>query len=250
MSKGDHQKNPNYVDTLRPPVGPKYKLPSEIGCQEHDPRKKRNPCYSFGQRVPTPDENTGAGPAKYYPEELNRYGRKHTPGYMGRRYDNVSQDNTPGPSTYKPPDLIGLHRSKSYKLRAPEFVMGNKLELKDDSSSPGPAAYQPLNLIGPDGCKVSKQKAPAYTLGGKLDTTIADNTPGPKYLPAKQNNHKILISMQGRAKDNFDNGVPGANTYHLGLYKPGRNLPKFAMGIRYPDWQQPLITRADCYYEP
>lgn len=251
MSKnGEFQKNPNYVDTLRPPVGPKYKLPPVMGCKEHDPRKKRLPCYSMGVRNFPPDENIGAGPAKYYPEGLNRYGRKHNSAYIGRRFDDVSKDNIPGPATYPPLDLIGSNKSIMYKAKAPEYKMGEKLDSKDNTLSPGPAAYNPLQLIGPDGCKVSKRKSPAYSLANKLDNAFTENIPGPKYMPNNQDQHKILISIQGKAQENTDNGVPGASTYNLGLYKPGRNFPKYSMGIRYPEWQQPYVTKTDGYYEP
>lgn len=54
-----------------------YILPSTIGCRNHDPRKEKLPCYSFGRRFETKYETLGPGPAQYTIENCTRYGKVH-----------------------------------------------------------------------------------------------------------------------------------------------------------------------------
>lgn len=244
MSRGEFKKNPNYAEHLRPSPGPaKYQLPQLIGCTDHDPRKRRQPCYSMGHRSQVTNDQVGPGPSKYNVENVYRYGRPHTTGFMGGKIKDRNADVTPAPNAYSIPEIIGSNRPKNYMQRAPDYIMGAKLSVKMDNSTPGPGSYGPP--YGPDSCKVTKPKAPAYTLGDRISVERRDRIPGPADYVPLNTDYQIPFSLTGKPGINYGNGIPGANSYDVSQYRPGRTVPQYSMGIRYPDWQIPPITRED-----
>lgn len=242
MSKGEFVKNPNYAEYLRPSPGPaKYKLPSLIGCTGHDPRKIRQPCYTIGYRPGMTATHVGPGPAEYQLGKMNRFGIASVPAYMGFKLRDGKLDVTPSPNAYELPELIGGNRTKNYMHRAPDFIMGGKLGEKISDATPGPAAY-----VLRDGGKATKPRAPAYSMASRAKWNRGESKPGPaEYMPVYADKHKILVSLGGRNDINYNNGIPGPNKYDLKHYKPGREMPGYSMGIRYPDWLAPAITKAD-----
>lgn len=240
----EFKKNPNYAEYLRPSPGPaKYALPQLIGCTDHDPRKRRQPCYTMGYRPQNLNCQVGPGPAKYNVENVYRYGRMRTPAYMGEKLKDRNSDVTPSPNAYSIPEIIGNNRT--YMQRAPDYLMGAKLNNKVDNSTPGPGSYGVPTYIGPDSCKVMKPKAPVYTIGDRLNESKRDRYPGPaEYVPVTTD-HQIPFTLTGKAGINYGNCIPGSNSYDVSRYKPGRKTPEYSMGIRYPDWQIPPISRED-----
>lgn len=232
-------KNPNYAEHLRPSPGPaKYKMPSLMGCIDHDLTKPRLPCYTMGSRSGIPSSNDGPGPGKYNVEKLNRFGTSRVPGYMGEKLPIDESNDTPAPNAYEVPKLMGGDRAKNFMQRSPEFSMGQRLTVGNDSGSPGPAKYAPNAEAG------GKRRAPSYSMAARLPDGYQDGSPGPAtYLP-KDVDHRLPPSFKSRHSISLDNGVPGPK-YNLGSYLPGRQMPGYTMGIRYPDWLEPVITEAD-----
>uniref|UniRef100_A0A8B9S605 Outer dense fiber of sperm tails 3B n=1 Tax=Apteryx owenii TaxID=8824 RepID=A0A8B9S605_APTOW len=78
--------------------GPKYRLPTNVGYQLHDPSRHRAPAYSFGTRSQRPRDDRSPGPAYMVPANTTARGRDGTPAYSiyGRPRD-TEPFRTPGP---------------------------------------------------------------------------------------------------------------------------------------------------------
>lgn len=234
-------KNPNYAEYLRPSPGPgKYKLPSLVGCKNHDPRKPRLPCYTMNGRPLTITLSVGPGPGQLNVANLNRYGRYRVPAYMGRKLQNSQSDVFPGPNAYALPKLMGSDRTKSHMQRSPDFSFGHRLTSSTDSPTPGPAQY-----YGKNDLKAVQPRAPSYSMAGRPRSTQDVCTPGPgQYVPITVF-HRIQPTLRGRNDSKHSNVIPGPNQYDLMYHMPGRKTPAFSMGIRYPDWLLPAMTASD-----
>lgn len=235
-------KNPNYAATLRPSPGPaRYKLPTLIGCNGHDPRKVRMPCYTMAKKVRPPAADALPGPADYQVANLNRFGRVHVPAYIGRLTKGIAADATPGPNVYKLPVLMGKQRATNYMHRAPDYTFGQRLDLNTNDRIPGPAEYRLKN-----GVSAIRPKAPAYTMVGRTKDRRNDPNPGPgKYFPIQSTCGRIWPSLRSRNEPSFKSESPAPNEYNTSYYKPGRRAPAYTMGSRDPDWLLPPITKAD-----
>lgn len=129
-------------------IGPgpaKWLLPSTVGHTGHDMTRDRAPEYTMGIRPATVLKSLGPGAGKWYIANKTRFGPAFYPAYMGYRLnDPVKMDTTPSPAKYKLPDLIGINRTKVWKDRSPDFVMGYRFNTRHhDSRTPGPKFLLP-----------------------------------------------------------------------------------------------------------
>lgn len=230
-------------------IGPgpgKYALPTTIGHNSHDARKWRQPMYSIGKR---PDElgiDVGPGPAKYNTERLSRFGTKHHQGYMGLSCHLSQIDRTPAANAYKIPEIIGNNRTKMYKTKSPDYFIGERIDIIFDDRTPGPNKYKLPALFEENKGAAFKQKAPAYSFAIRNSEVLDSKSPGPaKYYPGANDQHKIQTTIKLRSNDALRNETPAPNHYDLNRYKPGRRTPAFTMGIRHPDWKQPMFVEDD-----
>lgn len=230
-------------------IGPgpaKYDLPTTIGSKNRDVRKKLAPSYLIGERIKDNDASVGPGPAKYDPGECTRYGKDHRSGYIGEKIKLKNHNTNPAPNAYSLPKMLGSDRMNVYQNRSPEYPIGQKLENKFNSITPAPNTYNIPALIGPESAKADKNRAPSYSIKEKLNEQRRCITPAPnKYYPDLRNPHKLHTSILPRLPDNVKVETPAPNAYALQCHKPGRKDPAYSIGIKLPDWTQPLIVEAD-----
>lgn len=196
----------------------RYSLPTTIGCQKHDVRKNREPCYSLGLKIYSPIGGDGPGPAKYHPGFCDRYGKRNVPGHLGIKTYEQFEEKIPAPNTYMLPP------QNNYGSRSPSHSIG--LRLRDDfrTGTPGPNAYNTSKAT-------NTTRAPAYSLGTRLDTNSQSDSPGPKYYPnSASNNHCALHpTLKFRCNDSIEDKSPGPGKYNLQGYKPRKSAPAFSI---------------------
>ncbi|OXU20267.1 hypothetical protein TSAR_015197 [Trichomalopsis sarcophagae] len=167
--------------------GPKYKLKSLVGYDDHCHSKYRNPAYTIGKKQKAKEICLGPGP-KYL------YNLPGIPGYsFPRSAYRPTKDCSPGPKYTLP------------GFSSPAFSIANRPKAKCDKASPGP--YDPYPLpIGPTfvltgrgkyrKCEYNppmrdvgpvtllKPNSPAFSIVSRQTTKDRCKSPGPKYFPA------------------------------------------------------------------
>jgi Sperm-tail PG-rich repeat len=125
-----------------------YLLPPSVGYERHDPRKYRNPMFSFGVRPGLKYATIGPGPGNYVLGTKTRYGERNGPQFsMGIRLKPQGHNIGPGPGAY----MCKLNPE------APQFSFGLRTSIPDKNKNPGPDRYFPqLNIY--------KSRAPEFTM--------------------------------------------------------------------------------------
>lgn len=234
------------------PVGPgpaTFGLPPLVGYPGHDYTRERRPMYTMGGRLRAPNTQTGPGAGAFNLEHMNRHGTHHVPAYMGHRTKlSMANNNGPGPGGHSLPHLIGADRTKVWKPRSPDFVMGARLREPNFASGPGPANYQLPTTIGlaDDRKYVYANRPPVYSMLRRTNLPMVATSPGPAaHDPRMVDTHRILISIKGRHRDPMTNKSPGANAFDLSGYHPGKRRPIYSMGKRLTDAAIPLVLPTD-----
>jgi len=141
-----HQSNMGYVGDWRPhrprgaigahfkSPGPKYSLPSTIGMEGHDGRKKQAPAHSFGMRHAKFSSDVSPGPGAYaISSSTTRKGTDGTPKYsLYGRHKDISIFSTPGPGAYFPENS-----GKSAYYSAPTYSLSGRTKGHSADQSPG-----------------------------------------------------------------------------------------------------------------
>lgn len=208
----------------------KYRLPSTLGCVDHDPRKLRLPCYSIGRRFQFKKDTTGPGPANYTTERLTRFGKDHIQGYIGEKIYLKFVNQTPGPNAYK------LPATSVYCKKPPSHVIGRRLASRQHSSMPAPNAYNVPTAIGSSSNVLSVPKAPAFSIRQRIEHKQKSDVPGPKYYPKDCSKCKLHTTFKSRPKNLVKSITPGPNAYDLRSFYPGKRSPAYSMRARLADF--------------
>ncbi|KAM8820192.1 ciliary microtubule associated protein 1B [Eudromia elegans] len=224
--------------------GPKYRLPTNVGYQLHDPSRHRAPAYSFGTRCPRAGDDCSPGPAYMVPASTTARGAERSPAYSiyGRPRD-AAPFRTPGPGRYCP-EKAGKWAYPS----APVYSLASRTKHFANDQTPGPAAYGLPPMLGPR--VVGKSSAPNFSMLGRsaVGSFYADlcKTPGPcNYRVVDANVYKRRAPQYSMLARNL---LPGDNTRKPGpgAYSPEkRGQPRgITFGIRHSDYLAPLILES------
>uniref|UniRef100_A0A8B9PA01 Outer dense fiber of sperm tails 3B n=1 Tax=Apteryx owenii TaxID=8824 RepID=A0A8B9PA01_APTOW len=222
--------------------GPKYRLPTNVGYQLHDPSRHRAPAYSFGTRSQRPRDDRSPGPAYMVPANTTARGRDGTPAYSiyGRPRD-TEPFRTPGPGRYCP-EKAGKWAFPS----APVYSLAARTKQFAGDQTPGPAAYGLPPMLGPR--VVGKTSAPNFSMAGRsaAGCFCADlcKTPGPcNYRVVAADVYKRRAPRYSMLARNLpppdDTRKPGP-----GAYSPEkvRGAPRgITFGVRHSDYLAPLV---------
>ncbi|KAJ8679152.1 hypothetical protein QAD02_014939 [Eretmocerus hayati] len=204
----DKRDKPKVLNCRMKGPGPKYKLGTLIGFDDHDPTKHREPAYTMKFRHKPKLRSTGPGP---YPvnNRLTHRGLEIPPAYtMVFKHKTRYMATTPGPAAYATHQcpLVNHQRSaaaytmaaRHHKLQigigpgpiymlptciGPEipdvraeaaFSIANKHKFRRENVGPGPAKYH-------TDLSVYKKQSPAYTMKFRHQLKNRHRTPGPTY---------------------------------------------------------------------
>uniref|UniRef100_A0A3B1K7N9 Ciliary microtubule associated protein 1B n=1 Tax=Astyanax mexicanus TaxID=7994 RepID=A0A3B1K7N9_ASTMX len=229
--------------------GPKYGLPAVTGINDHDPRKRKAPAFSFGTRHKQFSLSCSPGPGHLVPSNITKVGRDGTPAYsLYSRPRDPKPFQTPGPGKYSP-EISG----KTTFYSAPAYSLSGRSNGYRRDQSPGPAAYMLPNVMGSN--TVSKRSAPNFSFSGRLKVGSfhedLQKTPAPGTYSVVDPNiytpRSPHYSMTGR------NMMPGDTTKKPGpgTYCPEQvtftrlKAPSFSFGIRHSEYTAPPIID-DC----
>ncbi|XP_033212058.1 outer dense fiber protein 3-like [Belonocnema kinseyi] len=193
--------------------GPKYKLKTVVGYDDHCHSKLRNPAYSIAYKQTGGNRTCGPGPQYMY--ELSR-----KPGFsIGARWTSTGIKCSPGPYKYDIPTCTPKFSIKSRtpnrsgnktpgpyslpdKISGPAFIIGMRPDRAECKPSPGPYAPYRIDTIKP--------RIPTFVIGNKQTSNFKSLGPGPIYLP-------VLL----------------------------KKSPGFSFGIKHSECSSPFITECD-----
>jgi hypothetical protein len=227
--------------------GPKYSLPSTVGRDRHDGRKKQAPAFSFGTRHAKFSSDCSPGPGAYsIVPSTTRRGGDGTPKYsLYGRHKELRPFSTPGPGKYSPEQA-----GKSAYYSAPTYSLSGRTKGHKSDQSPAPNTY---SLLERHNSRV--KSAPKYSFGSRQEighfTEDLAKTPGPAVYssvdPSVFKRQAAQYSMTAR------NSLPGDRTTKPG---PGAHSPEkvtatkrqnasYSFGIRHSEFTTPIIAPAD-----
>ncbi|XP_053988576.1 outer dense fiber protein 3-like [Hylaeus volcanicus] len=196
---------------LRSP-GPKYRLKTLVGYQEHCLSRYRNPAYTFGFRHPFLQTCEGPGP-KYLIKDPKREGFSF--GLVGKSFDTTCG---PGPKYILPVP------------KGPAFSLKFRTKHRGSCGTPGPYFVQLLS------------DSPAFSIGKRLPALKCDAVPGPspysvdlvtikapEYSIAVRHGEKVICRSPG----------PKYNV------KSPRPNPKYSFGVKHSECAPPYIVECD-----
>lgn len=219
--------------------GPKYSLPSTIGCIGHDGGKKKAPSFSFGTRHAKFAPPSSPGPSAYVVDpNITRKGGNGTPKYsLHKQFPPIARFSTPGPG-HDSPEKAGPTAYRS----APIYSLSSRTANAKQQVTPGPAAYAFTNSdVG-----VLVNTAPSYSMTARA--TVGSfhqdlrKTPGPgTYKPVDPSIFKTKgasYSMIGRnmmPTDHTQKPGPGVHFPENVTANKVQN-PKFSFGTNHMDY--------------
>jgi len=230
--------------------GPKYQLPSTVGHNNHDGRKKQAPSHSFGTRHAKFSSDCSPGPAAYgISASCTRKGGDGTPKYsLYGRHKELRPFSTPGPGQYSPEQA-----GKSAYYSAPTYSLSGRTKGHRSDQSPGPAAYVLQSMTGVH--VISRSSAPAYSMTARA--TVGSfhedlrKTPGPgTYKPVDPSVIKVRgpsYSMIGRNMMPTDSTrKPGPGAHSPEKVKLTKfQMPNYSFGTAHSEYCSPLILATD-----
>ncbi|XP_043257545.1 outer dense fiber protein 3-like [Colletes gigas] len=201
----------NVICGLRSP-GPKYRLKTLVGFQEHCISRYRNPAYTFGTRLLTLQECLGPGP-KYLIKEPKREGFSF--GLVGKTFDTSCG---PGPKYILPVP------------KAPAFSIKSRTKHRGGCATPGPY-YVPL-----------PNESPAFSMGHRIPALKCDPVPGPRpYSIHLVTPRAPIYSITDRRAEKAICRSPGPKY----LVKPPKATPIFSFGVKHSECAPPYIVECD-----
>jgi len=219
--------------------GPKYSLPSTIGCIGHDGGKKKAPSFCFGTRHAKFSAPCSPGPSKYVVDpNITRRGGNGTPKYsLHQQFDPIRKFSTPGPG-HDSPEKTGPTAYRS----APTYSLSSRTKKQKLQKTPGPAAY----VLSNSDVGVLVDIAPSYSMTARA--TVGSfhqdlrKTPGPgTYKPVDPSIFKTKgasYSMIGRnmmPTDHTQKPGPGAHCPENVRVSKIQN-PQFSFGTSHMDY--------------
>ncbi|XP_052890047.1 outer dense fiber protein 3-like protein 2 [Anopheles moucheti] len=216
-----------------------YALPTEVGYNQHDPRKDRKPMYSMRPTFKKCYETTGPGPATYDLKKQTRVGGPRGPKYsLGSSIKPMKEDLIPGPGAHNN-HLVPTMKCK----RPPLHSFGQRFDVKNNEIIPAPNRYNGLIYM-------TRLKAPCYSLGIKTKEIQGLEGPGPNRYGATSRDvtHRRApcYGMREAHKDiKSQLPHPAPNCYGLMNLRVGSTAPSYSFGIQYPNWKDPMIIPGD-----
>ncbi|KZC12073.1 Outer dense fiber protein 3, partial [Dufourea novaeangliae] len=189
--------------------GPKYKLKTLVGYQEHCISKYRNPAYSFGNQF-FPSKRCEIPGPKYLLPDPKRGGFSF--GLIGRTFGTSC---TPGPKYVLP------------SSKNPAFSLKFRTKYRGSCATPGPY-YVKLPREGP-----------AFFMGIRLPPLKCDPVPGPYSYTDKQCTPKYTILPRRDYKIVCHSPGP---VYDI---KPPKPTPAYSFGVRHSECAPPYIVECD-----
>lgn len=232
--------------------GPKYALPTSVGHNSHDQRKKVAPSFSFGTRHAKFSSDCSPGPGAYsVASQITRRGGDGSPKYsLYGRHKALTPFSTPGPGHYAPE-----RSGRSAYYSAPTYSLSGRTKGHKSDNSPGPAAYTLQPMVGIH--VLTKSSAPAYSMTARA--TVGSfhedlrKTPGPGTYrvvdPSMMKGRAPLYSMTGRnmmPTDTTKKPGPGAHSPEM-VSMNKINNPHHSFGIRHSEFCAPMILSSDAY---
>lgn len=226
--------------------GPKYSLPSTIGMDGHDGRKKQAPAHSFGMRHAKFSSDVSPGPGAYaISSSTTRKGTDGTPKYsLYGRHKSISIFSTPGPGAYFPEKS-----GKSAYYCAPTYSLSGRTKGHSSDQSPAPNAY------GVDYAKESRvRSAPKWSMLSRQKighfTEDLAKAPGPgTYNTLDPNTTKFKqpqYSMLGRTSLPGDSTTkPGPGAHSPEKQNNKRKAPAYSFGTYHSEYTTPILVGAD-----
>ncbi|CAL7950917.1 unnamed protein product [Xylocopa violacea] len=178
--------------------GPKYKLKTLVGYEEHCISKYRNPAYTFGIRHPSLQPCVGPGPKYLLPAD-KRVG--FTFGVIGKTFDTSCG---PGPKYFlpSPKGLAFTLKSRTegrkscftpgpysikFPIQGPAFYIGRRLPALKCDPVPGPRLYND---------RLVRQRSPTYHIAYKVGGKEICRSPGPKYYFKSPKPHPMSFGIK------------------------------------------------------
>ncbi|XP_046821729.1 outer dense fiber protein 3-like [Vespa crabro] len=197
-----------------PSPGPKYKLKTLVGHEDHCISKYRNPAYTFGIRRMPEDTCKGPGPKYMLPEEKLK---GFTHGFLLKTTDKTCG---PGPKYFIPSPPSG-----------PMFSLGWRTKYRSDCASPGP--YDIKNIF----------PGPSFTIGVRLPDLKCIGGPGPSGMYTldviKPRSPMFSLGFLHPDKDICKSPGPKYDPKLLDL------SPKFSFGMKHSVCAPPYIVECD-----
>ncbi|XP_053670443.1 outer dense fiber protein 3-like protein 2 [Anopheles nili] len=216
-----------------------YMLPTEVGYNQHDPRKDRKPMYTMRPPAKLNYQTLGPGPATYDLKKQTRIGGPRDPIYsLAARLKEMKQEQIPGPGAHNN-HIVPTMKCK----RPPMYSFGQRLDVANKDVSPAANRYDGLVYM-------IRPKAPCYSMRGPTKQIHALEGPGPAgYGPTSRNvTHKRSpnYSLRG-GHPCFTERTPhpGPNRYGLMNLRMDTTAPNYSFGIKHPDWKDPMIIPGD-----
>ncbi|KAM6467666.1 protein CIMAP1D [Liasis olivaceus] len=225
-----------------------YSLPPTIGFVNHDYTRFTSPAYSFRQKLNNHSQDASPGPCYYVPPELTRFGRTKGPSYsMLGRAKPPGLPPTPGPGTYS----LEVPRP-SFQQRAPSFSIGARTKSRPVDPVPAPDSYTLPSLLRPR--IPSKHSNPTHTISGRNSKGRTSEHPCQMPGPGTYNTpapgvclcRPPAFSMLRRLQKPtraFQTPGPGA-------YSPEKvtihraGAPSYSFGVRHSEYLMPFIMDA------
>uniref|UniRef100_A0A182VZC3 Uncharacterized protein n=1 Tax=Anopheles minimus TaxID=112268 RepID=A0A182VZC3_9DIPT len=216
-----------------------YALPTEVGYNQHDPRKERKPMYSMRPTFKTRYETIGPGPATYDLKKQTHVGGPRDPKFsLASRLQPLKADMTPGPGAHNN-HLVPTMKCK----RAPQYTFGQRTEVRDKEVIPAPNRYNGQIYM-------TRPNAPRFSMGIKTKELQGLEGPGPaRYGPTSRDvTHRRAPCYgirEGYKTLKNQSPHPAPNHYPLMNLRVGSAAPNYSFGIRYPEWKDPMIIPGD-----
>uniref|UniRef100_A0A182R618 Uncharacterized protein n=1 Tax=Anopheles funestus TaxID=62324 RepID=A0A182R618_ANOFN len=216
-----------------------YTLPTEVGYNQHDPRKERKPMYTMRPTFKKCYDTIGPGPATYDLKKQTRVGGPREPKYsLASRLNPLKADLGPGPGAHNN-HLVPTMKCK----RPPMQSFGYRIDVPNREIIPAPNRYNGL-------VHMTRPKAPLYSMGIKTEDIHGLEGPGPaRYGPTSRDvTHRRAPSYGMRqGHTDFMNRLPhpAPNHYPLMNLRVGSTAPRYTFGVRHLDWQDPMIIPGD-----
>ncbi|XP_008210682.1 outer dense fiber protein 3-like isoform X1 [Nasonia vitripennis] len=237
----DKKSKPKVLSCMQRGPGPRYKLKSLTGYEDHDPSRRRSPAFSMKFRPKTKLQCTGPGPYSITHHMTNR-GLEVPAAYsMAFRPHKKYEDSVPGPGAYAPekyPPVNHHRRAAAYTI----LFRHDKTHCKD---GPGPIYMLPT-CIGPEIPDVKAEGA--YSMAFKHKQRIQSTGPGPaaysiKLNPVKKQYPAYSMKFRHNLYD-YSRQLPGPQySYNIDLIK--KRQPMYSFGVRHSECTAVGLTEND-----
>ncbi|XP_034192207.1 ciliary microtubule associated protein 1B-like [Osmia lignaria lignaria] len=220
--------------------GPKYKLRTLVGYEEHCLSRKRGPAYTIRPRTELHMRSIGPGP-QYNVSKLTKYGVDKPPAYtIAPREPFRLRDSGPGPGAHYPELCLPMN----HDVRPPAYTIKSRTKKGLSDSGPGPNVYILPSCIGP---KIPDKEAQgAFSISGPHKIRQEDVGPGPAAYTnirtdlIKHSSPAFSLKWRYHRIDTDVSPMP-----YFPQYNKGRRAPTYSFGIKHSECAGIPITELD-----